>query len=111
MHRLLRVAVLGVVPALAAGLGFPTHMQAGVGEEEKQKVTELMKAQILLSEGEHQKYYEALEKLVAKYPNDADLKGLLDAHHETMHERMEAEKKLREELIRSGVAAAPNSVS
>jgi hypothetical protein len=107
MPRAIRVARFIAVWALIAGLGLPAGVQAGAQESEKQKLTDLIKAQMLLSQGEHQKFHEALEKLAQKYPDDADIKDLVQVHHETMHKRMQAEEQLRQELMRQRIITTP----
>jgi len=111
MRRVLGMAVLIVVFAFVAGLTLPAHVQAGMAgpagpagppgvagpagpagagasQAEKQKITELLKLHLLLSRGEHGSFHDGLEKLMKKYPNDADIKALSDEHHDMMHKRM-----------------------
>jgi len=82
------VAVLIVVLALAAWLALPACVQAGAADQDKDKIIELLKLQLLLSRGEHGMFHDALEKLVKKYPGDVDVKALSDQYHDTMHKRM-----------------------
>lgn len=82
-----------LVFALSAGLAFPARVQAGAGEADKEKIIELLKLQLLLSRGEHGQFHGALEKLMQKYPNDADVKTLSDQYHETMHKRMTVQEQ------------------
>jgi hypothetical protein len=110
MPNVIRVARFIAVWALIAGLGLPAGVQAGAQEPqelEKQKLTDLIRAQMLLSQGEHEKFHEALEKLAKKYPDDADIKNLVEVHHETMHERMQAEEQVRQELMRRNWLTTP----
>jgi len=111
MRRVLGVIVLIVVVALAAGLAFPPAVPAGAPagapDAEKQKVIELLKLQLLLSRGEHGQFHALLEKLVKKYPADADVKGLSDAYHDTMHKRMTAQEQLSEQLLSRGYLTTP----
>jgi len=88
MRRHSGVAVLIVVLALAAWLALPACVQAGAADQDKDKIIELLKLQLLLSRGEHGMFHDALEKLVKKYPGDVDVKALSDQYHDTMHKRM-----------------------
>ena len=103
MRRVLGAIVLIVVVALAAGLAFPPAVAAGAParapDPEKEKVIELLKLQLLLSRGEHGQFHTLLEKLVKKYPADADVKGLSDQYHETMHKRMTSQEQMTDMLM------------
>ena len=103
MARVLRVVVLIVVVALAAGLVLPTRAQAGAAgatEQEKEKIIELLKLQLLLSRGEHGQFHDALERLMKKYPADTDVKSLSEQYHDTMHKRMTAQEETADMLMK-----------
>lgn len=104
MRRVLGVAVLVLVFVLAAGLARPALVQAGAAAgttaEDKEKIIELLKLQLLLSRGEHGQFHAALDKLVQKYPNDVDVKALGDQYHETMHKRMAVGEQAIDLLMR-----------
>jgi len=91
MCRVRKIAVLIVVFAFVTGLALPALVQAGQApakDPEKQKISELLKLHLLLAQGEHTSFHEALEKLAKKYPNDPEIKALSEEHHTVMHRRM-----------------------
>ena len=101
MRRVLGVAVIIVVLALAVGVALPILARAGAAADpEREKIVELLKLQLLLSRGEHGQFHDALEKLVQKYPNDPDVKGLSEQHHELMHKRMQAQEETADMLMK-----------
>jgi flagellar biosynthesis/type III secretory pathway M-ring protein FliF/YscJ len=102
MHRRLMVAVLIVMLALATGLVRPVSVQAGAPDAEKDKLIELMKAQMAMQRGEHEMLHQIMDQLLKKYPNDPEIKAL-DEFHEKWHSRakMQEEMQQRTQMILS----------
>ncbi len=101
MRRVVGVAVIIVVLALAAGVALPTRAQAGAAADpERDKLVELLKLQLLLSRGEHGQFHDVLEKLVQKYPNDPDVKALSDEYHELLHKRIQVQEETVDILMK-----------
>lgn len=111
MRRLLRMAAIGVTFALVTGLALPAWVYAGATgtdkaklEEEKTKLVDLMKAQMVMQRGEHEQMHAIMDQLLKKYPNDPEIKAL-DDFHEKWHSRAKMQEEVQERtrvLLESG---------
>jgi flagellar biosynthesis/type III secretory pathway M-ring protein FliF/YscJ len=97
MRRTLTVAVLIVVLALVGALARPAFVQAGAADAEKDKLIELMKAQMAMQQGEHELMHQIMDKLLQKYPNDQDIKSL-DDFHEKWHSRAKMQEEVQQRM-------------
>lgn len=97
MCTLVKVAVLIVVLVLAVGLAGPAFVQAGAAPApgEKEKLIDLMKAQMAMQRGEHELMHEVMDKLLKKYPNDPEIKAL-DDFHEKWHGRAKMQEEVQQ---------------
>ena len=98
MARPVVVGGLVCVVVLAAWLAFPARIQAGAAtpvEEEKAKLADLLTLQAAMASGEHALMHEILDTLLAKYPNDLDIKRL-DQFHESWHSRAKLQEETAE---------------
>ena len=100
MRRLVKVATLIVVLALATGLASPVFVQAGAApapqtQAEKEKLIELMKAQMAMQRGEHEMLHQIMDQLLKKYPNDPEIKAL-DEFHEKWHSRAKMQDEIQQ---------------
>jgi len=97
MRRTLKVAVLLVMLALATGLARPVSVQAGAADAEKDKIIELMKAQMAMQKGEHEMMHQIIDSLMKKYPNDPEIKSL-DDFHEKWHSRAKMQEEMQQRV-------------
>jgi len=102
MHRLVWMAAIGVIFALATGLALPARVQAGTTQEDKAKLeaeqaklVDLMKAQMAMQRGEHEQMHAIIDQLLKKYPNDPEIKDL-DNFHEKWHSRAKMQEEIQE---------------
>jgi hypothetical protein len=101
MRRALRVVVLIVMFALALGLTLPAFVQAGAAPApgEKEKLVDLIKAQMAMQRGEHELMHQIMDQLLKKYPNDPDIKAL-DDFHEKWHSRAKMQEEMQDRMQR-----------
>jgi hypothetical protein len=102
MRRTLRVAVLIVMFALAAGFACPVSVQAGAAQApqaqaEKQQLIDLIKAQMAMQRGEHEMMHQIMDQLLKKYPNDPEIKAL-DDFHEKWHSRAKMQEEMQQRM-------------
>ncbi len=100
MGRVAMVAAVVVVLGLGAGLVGPDSVQAGApraDQADKEKIIDLMKAQMEMQSGEHQLMHEIIDNLLKKYPNDPEIKAL-DDFHEKWHSRAKMQEEVQERM-------------
>jgi hypothetical protein len=102
MRRLVELAVLIAVLALVAAFVCPVSVQAGAaqapqGQADKDKLIDLMKAQMAMQRGEHEMMHQIMDQLLKKYPNDPDIKAL-DDFHEKWHSRAKMQEEMQERM-------------
>jgi hypothetical protein len=97
MRTTLKVAVVIGLLALATGLARPVSVQAGAADAEKDKIIELMKAQMAMQRGEHEMMHQIIDALLKKYPNDPEIKSL-DDFHEKWHSRAKMQDEMQQRM-------------